>query len=340
VANVFVGHPRLHIDEDQFATEQKDPTSLRQKGWQDALQNAYPFKINRFVVDEGDIVYVETAERKPLHFSHLDFVSDNIRSTQTPSQVYPSWFRAKMVIFDRGKMSLEGRANYLMQPFPGMETNYTVTDVPMAAATTATQHINVTVSEGILGSAGFIEYSPRVTNIDVHNVSLDAINATYTHRPQTETAEAKRIDVAGKTVEKETNRRTVNIDVRELEIERSRLAFDNQIANPHFILFITGANLKLNHLVNHRAQGPGRFALDGKFMGSGVTNATGTFLASSQGPRFKVNVSVENTDMTSLNPLLRAYGRFEWRKAVSHCIHKSTLRTAKSTVTSSLCSPI
>jgi hypothetical protein len=192
-----------------------------------------------------------------------------------------------------------------------METNYTVTDVPMDAVTTATHHINVTLSGGTFASEGFIEYSPRVTNIDVHNLTIDAITATYTHRLQTENAEAKRIDVVGKTVEKETNRRTVNIDVRQLEIKRSRLAFDNQAANPHFILFITDANLKLIHLVNHRAQEPGRFALDGKFMGSGVTNAKGTFLASSLGPQFNVDLSVENTDMISLNPLLQAYGRFD-----------------------------
>jgi len=311
VANVVLGHPRFHIDEAQFAAERKDPTSLRKKGWQDALQNAYPFKINRFVVEEGDIVYVELGNRKPLHLSHMNLVSDNIRSIEAPNQLYPSWFRANMVIFDRGKMSLEGRANYLMQPFPGMETRYVVTDVPMDAVTTASQHINVTLIGGTLASDGFIEYSPKITNIDVHKVTIDGIDATYSHRPETQNAEAKRIDVAGKTVEKETNRRAVNIGVRELEIKRSRLAFDNEIAQPPFSLFITNANLKLDNLFNHRAQGPGRLTLNGKFMGSGVTNASGTFLASGLGPEFNVRISIENTDMISLNPLLRAYGRFD-----------------------------
>jgi hypothetical protein len=129
VAYVLLERPNFHIDEAQFATERKERTSLRQKGWQDALQNAYPFKINRFVVDEGDLIYVEAGARKPLHLSHLDFVSDNIRSIEAPNNLYPSWFRASMTIFDQGKMSLQGRANYLMKPFPGMETRYTLTDV-------------------------------------------------------------------------------------------------------------------------------------------------------------------------------------------------------------------
>lgn len=35
------------------------------------------------------------------------------------------------------------------------------------------------------------------------------------------------------------------------------------------------------------------------------------FLASGQGPEFNLNIRIENTDMTPLNPLLRAYGRFD-----------------------------
>jgi len=311
VANVVLEHPRFHIDEAQLATERKDPTSLRQEGWQDALQNAYPFKINRFVVDEGDVVYVEAGAAKPLHLSQLNFVSDNIRSIEDPNTLYPSWFRASMTIFDRGKMALQGRANYLMKPFPGMETRYTVTDVPMAALTTASHHINIAISGGAFSSDGFIEYSPTITNVDVNHITIDSIKATYTHWPETQKAEAKRIDVAGKAVEKETNRRAVNIDVHELQIKRSTLVYDNQTSDPPFNLFITDTDMKIMNLVNQEAHGQARLTLSGQFMGSGDTKITGTFLALGKVPEFNTNISVENTDLTSLNPLLRAYGRFD-----------------------------
>jgi hypothetical protein len=202
VANVLLWHPRFHINEAQFATERKDRIPLRQKGWQDALQNVYPFKINRFVVDNGEVVYLEAGEKRPLRLADLNLVSDNIRSIQEPNHPYPSWFRASAVIFDRGKLSMEGRVNYLMKPFSGIEARYTVTDVPMDAVTTASHHINVVISGGTFASDGFIEYSPRVTNIDVHNVTFDRIKVTYIHRPETKNAEAKRIEVAGKTVKK------------------------------------------------------------------------------------------------------------------------------------------
>jgi hypothetical protein len=311
VADVLLEHPAFRIDEAQFATERKDPTSLRQKGWQDALQNAYPFKINRFVVDGGDIVYVEAGARKPLHISDLDFVSDNIRSVEAPNNRYPSWFRASMTIFDRGRMSLQGRANYLMKPFPGAETQYTVTDVPVDAMTTASHHINVAISGGTFSSDGFLEYSPRVTNVDVHNVTVDAINVTYSHRPETQQAEAKRIDIAGKAVEKQTNRRAVNIDIRKIEFKHSRFAYDDQTSSPPFNLFIANTDLTVVNLVNHQTHGPARLTLSGKFMGTGDTNITGKFLASGEGPIFNTNIRIENTDLTSLNPLLRASGRFD-----------------------------
>ncbi len=311
VAIVRLWRPAFHINTVQFASERKDPTPLRDEGWQDALQNAYPFKINRFVIDDGDVIYVEAGERKPLHLTHLNVVSDNIRNIQEPNHPYPSWFRANLVIFDRGKMSLEGRANYLMKPFPGTETRYTITGVPMDAVTTASRYINVLISGGTFASDGFIEYSPKVTNVDVHNVTFDAINLTYSHRPGTAEAEATRIKTAGRTVEKENNRRAVNIKVREFDVKRSRLAFDDQTSRPPFNLYIIDTDLKLLHLANHWSEGPARLTLNGKFMGSGLTKVTGTFLAAGAGPEFNVNIAIVNTDLTSLNPLLRAFGRFD-----------------------------
>jgi len=38
VADVLLSHPKVHIDQTQLVTENKDPVPLRQKGWQDALE--------------------------------------------------------------------------------------------------------------------------------------------------------------------------------------------------------------------------------------------------------------------------------------------------------------
>ncbi|HEV3109457.1 MAG TPA: hypothetical protein VGY99_03105 [Candidatus Binataceae bacterium] len=116
-------NPKIHIDRAQFTTEAKSKTPLREKGWQDALQSAYPFKINRFAIRNGDITYIDPGSR-PLHLTELNLVTDNIRNIHESSNVYPSRFTAETVVFDKGKLSLDGRANYLMKPFPGMVTHY------------------------------------------------------------------------------------------------------------------------------------------------------------------------------------------------------------------------
>jgi len=311
VANVGLWNPKIHIDQAQFISEKKDKTPLRKKGWQDALENVYPFKINRFVIHEGDIVYIDSSNSKPLRLTHLNFIADNIRNIHEPNNVYPSGLSASMVVFDHGRMNLDGRANYLMEPFSGIKTRFTVSNVPLSAVTPAIQHINIMIRGGIFSSNGWLEYSPKVTNVDVDKVTIDTIDVQYIHKPGTENDEAKRVDTAGKAIEKQNNRPAVNIKIRELEIKRSRFAFDDDTADPHFTLYLTDTDLSLTKLSNHQQQGPAIVSLKGKFMGSGTTNVKGRFLASREGPAFNVNVAIQNTEMTALNPLLRAYGRFD-----------------------------
>jgi hypothetical protein len=46
-------------------------------------------------------------------------------------------------------------------------------------------------------------------------------------------------------------------------------------------------------------------------MGSGDTTLAGTFLAEQEGPAFDMNLTIKNTDMTAMNNLLLAFGRFD-----------------------------
>jgi hypothetical protein len=311
VANVNLWAPRIHIDQTQFKTERNSKTPLRQQGWQEALQSVYPFKINRFVINSGDITYVDNPPTRPLHLANVNFVTDNIRNIHEPDKVYSSSFRATTVVFDKGKLMLEGRANYLMKPFPGMMTEYVLRGAPLSAVSPASRHVNLSLKGGTLSSEGTIEYSPRVTNIDVRNATIDTVDVTYFHLRQTQKAETQRIETVGKTVEKENNRPAVNIRMRELDIRDSRLAFEDQASDPAYTLFINGTNITLENLGNHQVHGPARLHLTGKFLGSGSTKIEGTFLASGQGPEFAMNAAILNTDMTALNPLLRAHGRFD-----------------------------
>ena len=310
VANVGIWNPKLHIDQAQFATEAKSKTPLRQRGWQDALQSVYPFKINRLAIRNGDITYLSPGS-KPLHLTGFNFVSDNIRNIHEPQNVYPSRFTAETVVFDKGKLSLDGRANYLMKPFPGMVTHYVLKGAPLGAVTPASRHVNMLIKGGTLSSEGTIEYSPKVTNVDVRSAAIDSVDLTYVHQRQTAGAEKRRITEAGKAIQKQNNRPAVNIKLTELDIRNSRLGFDNRASDPPYVLFVNNTNVKLTNLNNQRSEGLSHINLTGKFMGSGATHVYGTFVASGGGPQFATNIEIVNTDVTALNPLLRAAGKFD-----------------------------
>jgi hypothetical protein len=311
VADVLLSRPKIHIDQTQLVEEKKSNVPLRQKGWQDALEAAYPFKINRFNIDDGDVVYIQDGVSPPLHLANLNFTADNIRNIHAPDNDYPSRFHANLVIFGTGHATIDGHANFLEEPFPGARAKYTISNVPLSAFDPEIRQINIDVSGGRLSSNGLLEYSPKITRVDVDNATIDAVNIGYVHSPETKDAEAKRVKETGKAIEKENNRAAVDIAVSELDITHSNFAYTDKTANPNYKLYINDTDLTLKNLSNHQTQGPAQLALHGKLMGSGDTSIGGDFLASQQGPALNLKVAIQNTDLTSLNDLLRSSGRFE-----------------------------
>jgi hypothetical protein len=311
VADVLLSHPKVHIDQTQLVAEKKDKIPLRQKGWQDALEAAYPFKVNRFTIDDGDVVYIQDAVTPPLHLANLNFTTDNIRNIHAPNNVYPSRFHANLVIFGTGRATIDGHANYLEEPFPGARAQYTITNVPLSAFDPEIREINIELSGGRLSSSGLLEYSPKITRVDVDNATIEGVDVGYVHSPATKQAEAQRVTETGKQIEKQNNRPAVDVSVREFDITRSNFSFTDKTSNPNYRLFINDTNLALKNLSNHQNQGPADLILHGKFMGSGDTSVAGDFLASQHGPAFNLKVAIQNTDLPSMNDILRAYGRFD-----------------------------
>jgi hypothetical protein len=311
VADVLLSHPKVHIDQTQLVAEKKGKVPLRQKGWQDALEAAYPFKINRFTIDDGDVVYIQDRVNPALHLAKLNFTTDNIRNIHAPENAYPSRFHVNVVIFGSGRATIDGHANFLEEPFPGARAQYKIVNVPLSAFGPEIRQINIAVSGGRLSSNGLLEYSPKVTRVDVDNATIDGVNVGYIHSPVTKRAEARRVKEAGKQIEKQNNRPAVDLNVRDFDVAHSNFSYTDKTSSPNYRLFINDTNLVLKNLSNHQTEGPAELTLRGKFMGTGDTSVEGDFLASQQGPAFNLKVAIQNTDITSMNDLLRAYGSFD-----------------------------
>jgi hypothetical protein len=282
VTDVRLHRPRIHIDQTQFVAEKNSKVPLRQKGWQEALEAAYPFKINRITIDNGDVVYIQDAVNPPLHLGSVNFSADNIRNIHAPDNDYPSRFHATMVILDTGRASVDGHANFLEEPFPGARAHYRITNVPLSAFDPEIRQVNLTVQGGRLASDGLLESSPKVTRVDVNNATIADVGIGYVHSPATQKQEAQRVKATGEQIEKQNNRPAVDIAVREFDIEHSNFSYTDQTGNPNYKLFINDTDLTLKNLSNHQQQGPADASLHGKFMGSGNSTVSGTFLASAK----------------------------------------------------------
>ena len=176
------------------------------------------------------------------------------------------------MIFGTGRATIDGHANFLEEPFPGARAQYTIANVPLSAFDPEIRQINIAVSGGRLSSNGLLEYSPKITRVDVDNATIDGVDIGYVHSPATQQAEAQRVKETGKQIEKQNNRPAVDISVREFDITHSNFSFTDKTTNPNYKLFINDTDLALKNLSNHQNQGPADLTLRGKFMGSGDTN--------------------------------------------------------------------
>jgi hypothetical protein len=322
VADLLLWRPQLHIDRTQLVSEKNHRVPLKQEGWQDALESAYPFKINRFIIEDGDVAYVQDAVSPPLHLARLNFTTDNIRNIHSPNNTYPSRLHANLVIFGEGRATIDGHANYLEEPFPGARTKFTIENVPLSAFDPEIRQINIGVSGGRMSSNGLLEYSPKVTRVQVENATIDGVSIQYVHAPATQHAEAQRVKETGKQIQKQNNRPAVDVQVREFDMTHSSFSYTDKTKDPAYRVFMTDTGIALKNLSNHQQQGTADVALQGKFMGSGDIRVVGNFLASRQGPALNMNLAIKHTDLTSMNDILRAYGRFDWPRANSRCSRK------------------
>ncbi len=311
VADVLLTHPHVHINLIQLRSEKADPVPLSKKGWQDAIEAVYPFKINLFRIQNGEATYIDTDPQRPLHLTEISLRADNIRNIHYQDQVYPSPFHADSVVFEKGRMTIDGKANLLSRPFPGVLANYRVERIPLNKFEPEIQRANLHMYKGILQSNGVVEYSPKIAKVDVENAAIDGIHLDYVHTSQSAAGESNRIDAAKKAAAKVNNTPGVQLKAREVVLTNSELKFLNESANPHYRLTVSNANLRATNLSNHMSSGSANFSFSGKLMDSGDTTASGVLRPETKGPNFDFDLASRDVDLTSLNDLLRAYGKFD-----------------------------
>src|SRR5206468_2787185 len=99
VANFSFTRPRVYVDLQHLHEEMRDPTPIKDHGWQQALEAIYPLKIDEFLVTDGEATYVDPGPFKPLRLSNIDLRATNIRNVHSRERDYPSPFTVTAVVF-------------------------------------------------------------------------------------------------------------------------------------------------------------------------------------------------------------------------------------------------
>jgi hypothetical protein len=79
-------------------------------------------------------------------------------------------------------------------------------------------------------------------------------------------------------------------------------------------VFLADTHAELQNVSNQLREGTARITLTGRFMGTGATQVRGAFRPEHPAPDFDLHIRVEGTQLKTLNPLLRAYGKFDVTK--------------------------
>ena len=308
VSDQSIDRPILHLTRPQAAKEAKDDVPADKRGWQEAVYAVYPLQINEFTITNGDITYRENSTSKPLHVGQLNFRATNIRNVRSKPDEYPSDVHLDAVLFDKGRLTLDGRADFLAEPYMGMNADISLKDVELANVLPITAQRQVHLTQGVLSTAGHVEYSPRTQVVRLKDLSLRDVKLDFVHAATTASKEKDTGQKVARAADKVENHPKLLIRIDKGMIDNSEFGFVNKATNPQYRVFLTGTDMYLENWSNQLSEGTAIVRLRGMFMGSGATQLDGAFRPETKSPDFDLNPRIWKTQVKSMNDLLRAHG--------------------------------
>ena len=311
VADITFDRPTMHLDLKNVRAEAAGDVKLKDRGWQEALEAlAFDLKINRLRVLEGDVTYVDRGPFKPLHASRLNLIAENIRNVRSKEREYPSDIRLDGIVFETGSVWLDGRANFLAEPHPGVEANLRLDRVGLDYFKPITDRYNVSVDRGTLSLSGTMEYAPKITRVVLDRVLVQGAALEYRHLSRTAQAEQERARQAVDAARQVAGKSDTELRIDRLDIVKSTFGFANHAATPPYRLVLTNTDLTVRHLGNQQGE-PASVRIKGQLMGRGETQLAATLRPRTGGADMDVTAQIEDADLVRLRELVRAYGKVD-----------------------------
>lgn len=311
VSDVLVERPAVSANLVQIREEAADDIPVQERGWQEAVQAVMPLKVNLLQVVDGQVTYIDAGPFEPLRLSQLHVRAENIRNIESHEGVYPSDIHVEGTIFDSGKIWLDGQADFLAVPHAAVKAQLTLERIGLAYVKPIASRYNIVLEGGTLSGTGDIEYAPTVKVIHLRQADIQGLQVDYIHTAQTARAEKERAKQVKQAAQEVNNAPGLLLRADQLRMVKSEVGFVNKATDPDYRLFLSRLEVQVTNFSNQLAEGTMVARVTGQFMGSGQTVVGATFRPETKGPDFTLAASIENTQMRTMNRLLRAYGNLD-----------------------------
>lgn len=314
VGDLLIVDPNLFLNLAQAKAEVKDDRDVTDRGWQKAVRSIYPLEINALEVRRGSVTYDDGSKIGPIHATDVRLLAQDIRNVASRAGTFPSPLRIDATVFDSGRASFDGNADFLAEPRAALRGDIRLKSLPLEPLTPLADPWGVKIEQGALSVDGSITMARDQTRVELSSMRIDAIRADYANAGA---AGARGERVAKEAVrtatDPETAPKTV-VRISELRLVDGELGWIDQTADPSYRLYLSRLNVTVRGFSNSQKQGkPGRADLDGAFMGSGRMHVRATFQPTDARTEFTSNLEITDVDLTTLNDLLRARGGFDVR---------------------------
>jgi hypothetical protein len=309
VADFRIDRPRGYVNLPQLREEMADEVSVKEKGWQQAVEAIYPLKINLFRLFDGELTYIDEDPKRPLKLTQVNLRASNIRNIHSRERTYPSPIQASAVVFGSGKADLKGNADFLAEPHAGVRGQFHLSGIPLDYFKPVVAHWNAVVSGGTLTTAGEIEFAPRVRRLSMPEIRIERVRIGYVRKPPA--AAEKGMVPASNRKAPDQSGPPWSLKLDRFRMKDSEVELIDRTRNPSYRLFVTHVDADADGLATEPPGHTARAKVRGKFMDVGDVTASATFQPTARSSDLAVQVEVTDTPLPTLNELFRAYGKFD-----------------------------
>jgi len=214
-------------------------------------------------------------------------------------------------VFGNGKLLIDGNADFLAEPHLGVLARIRLENIELDYFKPILARQNFVLRRGAVSAVGDIEYSPSLKAVHLDDAAVRGLDGDYVHTPRSGAKEEKAAAITARKAEEVANEPEIDLRVDRFRVENARVGFVNRATNSPYRVFLDDTQLTITNFSNHFANGTGKATLRARFMGAGAMAVTGTFRPEREGPDFDLDVRIEDTPMTALNDVMRAYGKFD-----------------------------